>query len=61
MMSLLIGVVPTLGYRFPVSIRSFQIYFRIWVQFGSSDLHTIRRENGENRAEKDDTFIAGVN
>ena len=61
MMSLLIGVVPTLGYHFPVSIRSFQIYFPIWVQFGSSDLHTIRRENGENRAEKDGTFIAGVN
>ena len=31
---------PTLGYRFPVSIRSFQIYFPIWVQFGSSDMHT---------------------
>jgi len=61
MMSLLIGVDPTLGYRFPVSIRSFQIYFPIWVQFGSSDPHTIRCEKGENRAEKDGTFIAGVN
>ena len=61
MMSLLIGVVPTLGCRFYVSISSFQIYFPIWVQFGSSDLHTIWRENGENRAEKDGTFIGGVN